>query len=321
MPFTPILGQDSCITMLRRSLATGRLAHAYLFEGIEGCGKKATALALIEAVFCGRDEGCGSCPSCAKIARLQHPDLHLVEPDGAFIKIDQIRELQKELAYRPFEAPKKACIIDGAERLNPAAGNALLKTLEEPPGNALIILVTEQSSSVLPTILSRCQRLHFQALSQETIAACLDRQGIDSESARVAALLAGGSMKKAMGIAKETVLTERKEILERLSALSLREITPLFATAEELASDKDKVAELLGLLTSYLRDMLILKGGGDGIANIDLLPMLERESARITQERIMERIGHVAAARQALVRNVNSRLTLEVLFMRLAEQQ
>ena len=103
--------------------------------------------------------------------------------------------------------------------------------------------------------------------------------------------------------------------------LVARNESRLQAISKELASDKDKVAELLDLLTSYLRDMLILKGGGDGIANIDLLPMLERESARITQERIMERIGHVAAARQALVRNVNSRLTLEVLFMRLAEQQ
>lgn len=319
MPFSHILGQNSAISILQRSLATGRLAHAYLFEGTEGVGKKATALALIEAVFCGKEEGCGACPSCRKIAALQHPDLHLVEPDGAFIKIDQIRDLQKDLSYRPFEAPKKACIIDGAERFNQAAGNALLKTLEEPPGNALIILVTAQSSGVLPTILSRCQRLHFQTLPEETIAAYLGRNGIDGEAARIAASLAGGSMKKALEISKETTLSDRKQFLERLTGLSLREITPLFSAAEELAADKDKVMELLELLTSFLRDILLLKGGGDGIVNADLLPILEREAGRLSQTGIMERIGHVAAARQALLRNVNARLTLEVLFMRLAE--
>ena len=104
MPYGEILGQENSLAVLRRSLATGRTAHAYLFEGTDGCGKKKTALAFIEAVFCGRDEGCGSCPSCRKIAKLQHPDLHLVEPDGDFIKIDQVRQLQRELSLRPFEA-------------------------------------------------------------------------------------------------------------------------------------------------------------------------------------------------------------------------
>ncbi len=319
MPFSRIIGQDGPISILRRALATGRLAHAYLFEGIEGVGKKATALALIEAVFCGREDGCGTCPSCRKMAARQHPDLHLLEPDGAFIKIDQIRDLQKELAYRPFEAPKKACIIDGAERLNQAAGNALLKTLEEPPGNALIILVTAQVSGVLPTILSRCQRLHFQSLPEEAIAAYLTENGIDGEPARIAASLAGGSMKKALEIGKDTALGDRKQFLERLSGLSLLEITPLFSAAEELAADKEKAMELLELLTSFLRDVLLLKGGGDGIVNADLMPLLEREAGRLSQTRVMERIGHVGEARQALLRNVNARLTLEVLFMRLAK--
>ncbi|HEX2768808.1 MAG TPA: hypothetical protein VHN12_05950 [Geobacteraceae bacterium] len=112
MPFAGILGQDNSITVLGRSLETGKIAHAYLFDGIEGCGKKKTALAFIEAVFCGQSAGCGHCPSCRRIACMQHPDLHLVEPDGAYIKIDQIRELQRNLSFRPFEAPKKACIID-----------------------------------------------------------------------------------------------------------------------------------------------------------------------------------------------------------------
>ncbi len=318
MPFAGILGQDNNIAVLSRSLAADRIAHAYLFEGIEGCGKKKTALAFIEAVFCGKSEGCGHCPSCRKIASGQHPDLHLVEPDGAFIKIDQIRELQKNLAFRPFEAPKKACLIDAADRLNPAAGNALLKTLEEPPGNALMVLITANPGGVLPTILSRCQRLHFSALSEATVAALLRETGADQEDARIAASLSGGSIRKALEIGTQKALEERKSFLERICSLSLREIAPLFATAEELAGDREKALELLELLIAFLRDMLLLTGESREVVNSDLLPLIEREAAGLSGGEIMERIDQVAETRRAIQSNVNPRLALEVLFMRLA---
>lgn len=320
MPYGEILGQEHSLTVLRRSLATGKTAHAYLFEGIEGCGKRKTALAFIEALFCGRDEGCGSCPSCRKLARLQHPDLHLVEPDGDFIKIDQVRQLQRELSFRPFEAPRKACVIDGADRLNPAAGNALLKTLEEPPGSALIILVTAKPDAMLPTVLSRCQRLHFPALPEQTVEEFLVKTGCAPETARIAASLAGGSLKNALEISADEALADRKELLERIGALSTRDIAPLFAAAEELAGDKEKALETLDLLTTYLRDILLRQGGSSEVVNGDLLSLIERNAARFSLEEVMERIGRVFEARSALQRNVNPRLALEVLFMRLADQ-
>jgi DNA polymerase III subunit delta' len=321
MPYTGIVGQDNSIALLSRTLAAGKSAHAYLFQGVEGCGKKKTALAFIEAVFCGGCEGCGVCPSCRKMAALQHPDLHLVEPDGAFIKIDQIRELQRNLAFRPFEATKKACIIDGAERLNPAAGNALLKTLEEPPGNALLILITANPEGVLPTVLSRCQRLHFAALSEGAIDSILRERGTPPEAARIVASLAGGSMGKALEMGEETALVERKGFLEKVGALSLGEITPLFAMAEELAGDKENSLELLGLLTAFLRDALLMRCGERRIVNTDLVPLVEREAAHFSANEIMTRISHVSEARAAITGNVNTRLALEVLFMRLAEKQ
>lgn len=320
MPFDGILGQDSSIAVLSRSLATGKIAHAYLFDGIDGCGKKKAALAFVEAVFCGRGEGCGECPSCRKVAALQHPDLHLIEPDGAFIKIDQIRELQRDLALRPFEAPKKACIIEAADRLNPAAGNALLKTLEEPPGNALLILLTANSDGVLPTVISRCQRLHFSALPQEIIEALLRERGNDPETARVIASLASGSMQKAIEIGEEAALPERKNFLERVGSLSLDDIAPLFALAEELAGDKEKVPAMLELLTAFLRDVLLLRGGSGEVVNADLLPLLAAHADRFSLATVMAQIDRVTEARRALQANVNPRLALEVLFMRLASQ-
>jgi len=211
MPFSDVIGQDRAIAVLRRSITKERVAHAYLFSGIEGCGKKKTALAFVQAVFCGagKDEACGVCSSCRKVASGQHPDLHLLEPDGAFIKIDQVRELQKELSYRPFEAPKKACIIDGADKFNPNSGNALLKTLEEPPGEALMILIAPERSAVLQTILSRCQALAFQPLPGELIEARLVRDGFSADAARVAATLCGGSLARGIEIATVGVLEGR----------------------------------------------------------------------------------------------------------------
>jgi DNA polymerase-3 subunit delta' len=318
MPFGDILGQEGCLTLLRRTMAKGKTAHAYIFEGIEGCGKKKTAIAFIEAVFCGQNEGCGLCSSCRKIALLQHPDLHLVEPDGVFIKIDQIRDLQKDLSYRPYEAPRKACIIDGVERLNPSAGNALLKTLEEPPGNALIILLTAQVDAVLPTVLSRCQRLHFPALPQSAVEKYLHTRGCTPETARIAASLAGGSLKRALEISTDEALADRKTLLERIDSLTTREMTPLFSAAEELSGDKEKVLETLDLLATYLRDVLLMQGGSREVVISDLLPLIEKDARRFSLDDVMARIGNVFEARYALQRNVNPRLALEVLFMRLA---
>ena len=114
MTFSQILGHDRQKDILRRAVASGRLAHAYLFEGPEGIGKRLMALALVRAVFCQDGKGCGSCSACRKVDHHNHPDLHLLEADGASIKIEQIRSLQKELSYRPLEAPKKVCLIDGS---------------------------------------------------------------------------------------------------------------------------------------------------------------------------------------------------------------
>jgi len=321
MSFADIVGQDKTIAVLRNSLEAGRIAHAYLFDGIEGCGKRKTALALIAALFCRKsDEGCASCPTCRNVAMAQHPDLHMIEPDGAFIKIEQIRDLQRELVLRPFEAPRKACIIEAAERLNPSSGNALLKTLEEPPGNALIILLTTNIGGVLPTILSRCQRLHFPALPAASIERVLLRRGCTPETARVAASLGGGSLKKATEIGEEETLVNRREFLERVFSLSLGDIAPLFAAAEEIAAEKDKALEMLELLTSFLRDVLLRQEGIDSSVNSALHHLLDRQAAALPPGKTLEQIDAVREAHNAILRNANPRLALEVLFMRLAQR-
>jgi DNA polymerase III subunit delta' len=320
MPFSEIIGQESAIAVLRRSISVGRVAHAYLFSGIEGCGKRKTALAFVQAVFCGKDEACGVCPSCRKVASGQHPDLHILEPDGAFIKIDQVRELQKELSYRPFEAPKKACIIDGADKFNASSGNALLKTLEEPPGEALMILIAPERSAVLQTILSRCQGLPFQPLPAGLIEGRLERDGYPAEAARVAATLSGGSLRRALDIAADGVLEARGAFLSRVVALRLDDAASIFRTAEELAADKEGLPGFLELLLSFLRDILIYRATPEAVANVDLQQLIAREAERSSQETVIELIEQLVSLRSMLARNVNARLALEVFFMKFAER-
>jgi DNA polymerase-3 subunit delta' len=320
MSFSDIIGQTAPVSVLRRSLATGRIAHAYIFNGIEGCGKRKTALAFVEAIFCNGVDSCGSCPACRKVAGLQHPDLHIIEPEGAFIKIDQIRDLQKELSYRPFEAQKKVCIMEAADRLNPAAANAFLKTLEEPPGSALLILLTSNMGAVLPTILSRCQSLSFNPLSLDAIEEYLYKTGVPSETARISASLAGGSLQKALEISKDNSIQKRGEILKKIGSLSQEEITTLFTLAEELGNEREKTLEILDMLTLFWRDVLLMQSGLSEPVNCDILSLLKKETAHTTSEKTMNKIELISRARKALQRNVNPRLALEVLFMGLAER-
>ena len=319
MRFGDIVGHERNIAILQRILTSGKLAHAYLFTGIDGCGKRLTATTVIAATFCGSGDACGTCPACRKMAAGTHPDLHLVEPDGAFVKIDQIRELQKELALPPYEARRKACIIDGADRLNPGAGNPLLKTLEEPPGNALIILLATGIDNVMATIRSRCQHLAFQGLSEQAITDYLERNGIPPETAQVAACLADGSLTRALNLSGADFMAERTTLLNAVSSVSLGRVSELFAVAERFDKDREAAINSMDLLLSFWRDLLQLRTGAGHPVNRDLLPLLEREAARRSTRAITEQIELIAGSRRALQRNANVRLTLDVLLMNLAQ--
>ena len=321
MTFSQILGHDRQKDILRRALDSGRLAHAYLFAGPEGVGKLLTALALVRGVFCKNGNGCGDCTACRKVDHHNHPDLHLLQADGSSIKIEQVRSLQKELAYRPLEAPKKVCLIDGAELLNPAAGNALLKTLEEPSGDALFILVSSHPEGVLPTIRSRCQQLPFGRIDHRTIKQTLENQlGLGDEEAHLLAALSEGSFKKALGKDRDLFLGRRREILKALTALSQGSVVPLFSLAEELAGEKDQLPDILEILQAFYRDLLLFFHGRpeEELVNIDLMEKVRRVAARESLRSLLGKLDAISDCRMHLRRNVNRQLAMEVLLMQLA---
>jgi len=191
MSFSSIIGHDRPVSILKRAIQNNAVAHAYLFSGEQGIGKRLTALAFAAALNCqayGPEGACGACPSCRMSAAGAHPDVRIVMPESHDeqllatlnskeaakasdeIKIDQIRRAQESISLRPSEGRKKVLIVDSAEAMNDAAQNAFLKTLEEPPGDSLIILISAMPQSLLPTIRSRCQELKFQPLPRPVLA-------------------------------------------------------------------------------------------------------------------------------------------------------
>jgi len=320
MTFASLIGHDRQKDLLRRALSSGRLPHAYLFEGPGGIGKRLVALALTRAIFCQQSDGCGDCAACRKVDHHNHPDLHFVEADGNSIKIEQIRTMQKELSYKPLEAPKKVCIIDDAEKLNLAAGNALLKTLEEPTNNTLIILLTAQPDALLSTVRSRCQRLPFTRIERKRLIEVLCEQlSIDEKEAHILASLANGSFKKALGKDRELYIDGRRDLLKTLTGLSPGSILPLFNFAEKLAQDKEILPEILEIFQAFYRDLLLYRHGRpeSELVNIDLMEKIHKVANIESTPSLLDKLSALSQTRRQLARNVNRQLAVEVLLMHL----
>ncbi|MCX5900126.1 MAG: DNA polymerase III subunit delta', partial [Proteobacteria bacterium] len=175
MPFDEIRGHGRQVRILQAMLRSGHLPHAFLFTGIEGIGKRMVATGFVKALNCLTlsDDFCGQCLQCRKIDKQIHPDVQVVEPEKNVLKIEQVRALQQDIVFKPLEGKKKAVIIDQAEKMNAQAANCLLKTLEEPPEDTVLVLIAHAVSDMLPTVLSRCQQIHFSPLSDEDISAVL----------------------------------------------------------------------------------------------------------------------------------------------------
>lgn len=317
MKLLEIKGQNRVIDALKRSIAANRVAHAYLFEGPDGCGKKTTALALIQTLFCKEPQNgdaCGICPSCRKLVSGNHPDLHLLQPlpDKRDISIEQIRELQHALALRPFEASRKACLIEPAERMNEKSANALLKTLEEPPGHAIIILLAVQADSLLSTIRSRCQHLRFGPLDDVSVASLLTQQGMDPEKASEMAALAEGNMERVQDLEETSDCTRRQELLELLSQVSTRRVSTVFDFAESLSGGREEALATFNLFVSLLRDLLLVSSAGQiGIANRFLQTQLDTEADRFTPSGAIGALELALESRRAVLGNANAKLSFE----------
>lgn len=251
--FRDILGQHQATTLLSQALKKNKLAHAYLFYGPKGVGKKTTAKAFLFHLFCllYPDDPCGSCLACKKLEKEIHPDVYRVLPELRDIRIDTIRAVERFLRTGPLEAPYKVILMYEAEKLNPESGNALLKSLEEPPSYALFILITEHLNQILPTIISRCQLVRFNPLSQSLIKDYLMKfLKFDENLAQSLAELAQGSLERAQRIAESGLIEELHSFIQ---AVTEKSFSQKLRIIERLAKqDKEKLDLFLYLLSLWV---------------------------------------------------------------------
>jgi DNA polymerase III subunit delta' len=323
MFFNDIEGHEGPLQILKRALAHGTLAHAYLFSGESGIGKKMTALGLAAAVNCGAagpDGGCGSCPSCRKVASGGHPDVRLLAAEGNEIKIDQVREAQADLALRPFEGNKKVLIVDGAEGLNAASANAFLKTLEEPPGDALIILITAMPQSLLPTIRSRCQEIVFHLLPRHILAAALMRKrGLPEDDAWFLAALAQGSLGRGIEMDVEAEKALRDEVLTLWSGLGRLSPGETLLQAEAYGKDRERLERLLDIGIEWLRDAVVYRETSEErlLVNGGRRDLLRQWCERRPLPGMFLDLDLFISSRKLLDRRVSAQLVAENLLLKL----
>ncbi len=313
-------------------LAHQRIPHALLFEGPEGTGKYLSAKILVQIVFCERlicpTEACGRCDSCHKLQEGQHPDLMELDGEAKNLKVGDIREAEAALRLRPLEAPYKVLLIPDADRMTIQAQNALLKTLEEPPGQAHIILSSSKVPILLPTVLSRCQRVSFLPIAGPDVAKWLqENQQVSKEVAELSAALAQGSLGKASALDFEALFEQRKYV-ERLDARLSPEAPEALVDAlemgAELAKDKDHLRQHLELLLVWLHDQLRLCTGVrlQELANRDRLSELQRLAQKRGLNEVLARAEATLEARRQLdlPYNLNVQMICEQFCLTLARQ-
>jgi DNA polymerase-3 subunit delta' len=317
MSFSSIYGQEGPIAVLRNAIGNKRVPHAFLFYGAEGIGKRTTALVFAKALNCkeGGTDACDACASCRKIDSGNHPDVLIIKPDGQFIKVADIKELQERLRFLPLEGAKRIVIIDDAERMNITSANSLLKTLEEPSPTNVFVLVSSRPHLLPMTILSRCHRLRFNPVQRDVIAAFLEKErSLEPDKAIIVASSAGGSIGRALSLHKGDYLALRDSILGRVSKGALDPLSCL-ALAGGLAGDKEEILEALDILKTWYRDLLVFKetGRAEALINQDQKGGIERLAGSLGGEAIFQGVGAIQATAAAIERNVNKQLTLETM--------
>ncbi len=317
-------GHEWAVELLKRSVADGRVAHAYLLLGPPQIGKRTLALNFAQALNCQaqeQDRPCGQCLSCHKIAHGTHPDVRLVEGEGGTLKIDQIRGVQREVSFSTHEGRWKVYILRQMEQATTEAANCLLKTLEEPPPQVVLILTATTGEALLPTIVSRCQVLPLRPLPLDEVRQALaERWSIEPERAELLARLSGGRLGWAVE-ADETTLKRRQTRLAELAEVLTQGRVERLAYAYQLSRASRPDEEILGLWLSWWRDLFLIKVGCPAqITNIDCQALLQSQAGTYTLLQIKDCIRHIQAAVQQLGDNVNPRLALEGLMLKLPHQ-
>ena len=341
--FDDLIGNAPAKEILSRLMAAGRVPNSMLFSGVEGVGKKRFALEIAKAFVCRdrQDKGpCGKCPSCRRVDSFaypksenkddykrvfftEHPDVGLVVAHNKNILVDAVRELEREAYFRPYEAQARFFIIEDADKMNDAASNALLKTLEEPAQTSHIFLISSRPDSMLQTIHSRCQVIRFAGLETRDIEqALLKTEKFSPVDAGLMSRLCGGSLGRALAMDVEKFYARREAMMTVVQSAISGGRAALLQTAESMndAKNKDAYESSLETLQALIRDVWILRIGDDRekIVNFDLVERLDKLASLTDAARLAGWITEIELLRESLIVNVNRKIATGALFTQMA---
>jgi len=331
MPFTDILAQDHIIDHFKKAIKADHLSHAYIFTGQDGVGKTLFAKEFIKALFCKNDENdsCNSCLNCIRIEKNSHPDVFWteIEEKAKFIKIENIRNLQRSVRLSPLESDYKIFIIKDADRMNEEASNCLLKTLEEPPPNTIIILITNSIATIKETIRSRCQIIRFHPIPTHIIENQLaGKSDADANKIGWASRFCNGSLGNALDLLDDNYYDINNDIVTRMTEPDMdnlvfaEEIIDSYLSSEDSLEEKRQTLKrILHCILQLYRDLLIVKvrNGHDvqqekmSLVNADREDALQRHVNYLTQEQIINVIDEILVSIKYIDFNLNINLLVE----------
>lgn len=325
--FAAVVGHNDIIEHLQNAVKSGKVSHAYLFAGEPGSGKKLLATLFATLLQCekGRANPCMKCSSCRKALSENHPDIIMVTHEKPnIISVKDIREqVVNTVDIRPYESRYKIYIINEAEKMNPQAQNALLKTIEEPPSYAIILLLANNPDALLTTILSRCVRLNLKTVSDKDVKEYLmDEMHLPDYEADVATAFAQGNIGRAQVAASgESFANLAAKTVKIVSDIHELQIYEIIEVVKELSEDKTRINDFLDILTMWFRDVLLYKATRetDDLVFRRELSEIRRQASVSSYEGLQDILTAIEKAKTRLLANVNFDLTLELLFLTIAE--
>jgi DNA polymerase-3 subunit delta' len=329
------IGQTEALALLEHSLETGNLAHAYLFVGAPHIGKTTLALDLARAVNCQENQPpCGECQSCRRIADGKHTDITIISLNSARdsgetksrveISIDDIRGLQHNASLPPFEGKCKVFIIDGAEYLSSEAANCLLKTIEEPPPQVMILLLTAEELRLLPTVVSRCQRIELKPMSSDKIERILiESYGMDDDRAKLLSRLSQGCLGWALTVVvDDSYLAQRNQRLAEMFSLLTAGWEERFSYTAKLGNERKSAEEIIKLWLDWWHDVMLTKCDcKQAITNVDHIPTLEKWAQVLDLSEIRTFINSLHNSLNQIATNANLRLVFEILMLDMPKKE